>query len=116
MVAFVDGNRALFHMAILGLPAVTIIHKHAVAAFLGGNGGDEIRDAVAGTHNGAGGGSEDVDPRLHRGAVGQGNVGAVVAIVAEGATGEIAFSGAGVAVDVMLDVTGLAEGAVNRPR
>ncbi len=121
LLAFFDADRAALHVAILRFPAVFMPYDNAVAAFAAlqvfGSGfcrigiGHRVPQALDDT----GSRCPHSNAASHICQIGQGDISALVAGIAQRLTAIVFSAGARVMVDILLDATGLAKAAVNRP-
>ncbi len=108
-------NRALGQVAILRLPAISMVQNEAISAILAVWKAVDPRvwDGISGAQDGAGCGGEDGDVLGHGCEVRQANVGASVTIVSLRPATKILRAGAGITVHRLLDKARLTQGAFN---
>jgi len=92
-----------------------MFNDNTIAAFAPRDEGFEIGHAVAHAFDKAWRCRQNRNACGHVGAGGQGDVGAVVTVIAEQATGKIGGLPAWVMVEILLDVAGFAQGAGDGP-
>ena len=104
-------DASLAHMAVLADPTAAVVEDHAVAAFAIGDGGiaaplnPGIGHFVAHPLHRARGRGDHSDALTHGHQVGDPDIGALVAVVAQQPAGMVARERAGIPVDVVLDET-----------
>jgi hypothetical protein len=113
-------DAALLHMGILGDPTVAVIDNHRISrhAFLDRVGPDvayaDIVHAVAHAQHSAWRGGQHIDASFHRDIISQPDIGTLMSVISQPATGEIGSGRTRIRVDIVLDKTVAAEGAVGR--